>query len=101
MQTRVSQSQPWGFYRRNGHRLLCSDGIIRAAEFSPTPDTFFSVPACVRVNGKWASGYMTCEESRSGDRVYTFRHHTCHDDKLPAWPEHASDAMLILLDKAK
>ena len=84
--TSVRQTYPWGLFTRNGHRLLCSDGIIRAAELAPTADTFFSVPAKVRVCGKWVSGYYTTEENEAGTRVHTFRRHTCHADKLPEWP---------------
>lgn len=77
---------PWGLFTRCGHRLLCADGVIRAAELAATSDTFFSVPARVRVRGVWVSGYYTGEESSAGERVSAFRHHTCHADKLPEWP---------------
>jgi len=86
--THVTQSCPWGLYSRHGHRLLCSDGQVRAATLASTPDTFFSVPASVRVKGKTVSGYMTVEEAGGGKlRAYVFRHHTAHRDKLPAWPD--------------
>jgi hypothetical protein len=92
-QTYVKQLNPWGVYARNGHRLLCSDGKIRAAELALTADTYFSVPAKVRVNGVWVSGYCSIEsqtwtKSKQGDpwlSVYAFRHHACHSDKLPDW----------------
>ena len=85
--TSVTVTHPWGLYRPYGHRLLCSDGVIRAARLSATADTFFSVPASLRVNGKHVSGYMTVDEGPDGaTRAYTFRHHDKHADKLPAWP---------------
>jgi len=84
--TFTKQSFPWGLYFRTGHRLLCSDGKVRAAELAQTADTFFSVPANVRVNGKWVSGYYTLEENGACQRVHAFRHHTIHSDKLPEWP---------------
>jgi len=91
--TFVTQSRPWGLYLKNGHRLLCSDGKIRAAELAETADTFFSVPARVRVNGKSVSGYMTVQtrdgssvETGNNPNAYVFRHHTCHSDALPSWP---------------
>lgn len=85
--TYVSQSFPWGLYARNGHRLLCGDGIIRAAELAESADTFFSVPARVRVRGKWVSGYMTTEENENGESVYAFRSNDCHYDAIPQWPK--------------
>lgn len=83
--THVTQCFPFGLYTRTGHRLLCSDGQIRAATMASTPDTFFSVPASVRVKGRTISGYMTVEEV-GAVRAYAFRHHTQHNDRLPAWP---------------
>jgi len=85
--TYVKQTFPWGLFTRTGHKLLCADGKIRAAELAQTADTFFSVPAKVRVNGKWVSGYYTGEENEKGENVRAFRHHTAHADKLPAWPD--------------
>lgn len=84
--TYVTQSFQWGLYTPNGHRLLCSDGVIRAARLAQTADTFFSVPASIQVKGKHVTGYMTTEESDTGT-VYAFRHHNGQDDKLPAWPD--------------
>lgn len=98
--TFTKQSFPWGLFHRNGHRLLCSDGKIRSAELAQTADTFFSVPAKVRVNRKWVSGYYTGEENEAGERVCAFRHHTAHADKLPAWPDKFTPEHETLLSKA-
>lgn len=89
--TFITRSYPWGLHPRNGHRLLCSDGIIRAAELAETADTFFSVPASVRVNGRRVSGYMTVrakDDLSTEDTwaTYVFQHYDRHADKLPAWP---------------
>ena len=87
--TYLSRTFPWGLHLRNGHRLLCSDGKIRAAELAPTADTFFSIPARVRVNGRTISGYATTDKTSDCDDrngVYTFRHHDKHADALPEWP---------------
>ena len=90
--TYVTSSQPFGLYYRNGHRLLCSDGVIRSAELAKTADTFFSVPARVRVKGKWVSGYYTTAKNANwSETVCVFRHHTVHSDKLPAWPSQTGD----------
>ena len=62
--TFTKQSMPWGLYAKNGSRLLCSDGVIRAAELAETADTFFSVPASIRIKGKRVTGYYTGEEQQ-------------------------------------
>ena len=98
--TFTKQSFPWGLYQRNGHHLLCSDGKVRAAELAQTADTFFSVPAKVRVGGKWVSGYYTGEENEAGQRVHAFRHHTIHSDKLPDWPSRFTPEHEWLIAKA-
>lgn len=90
MKTRIITRQPWGIMPRNGHRLLCADGQIRAAELASTPDTFFSTPARVRFQGKWVSGYATTEtpyglsSSAPEGFAYVFRQHT--GGPLPDWP---------------
>lgn len=88
--THVSRSMPWGLYSRNGHRVLCSDGIIRAVEMSETADSFFSVPARLRIKGKWITGYVTTEESIdrsdwSSHVAWSFRQHDGQDTTLPDW----------------
>ncbi len=80
--TKINYSYPWGLIHRNGNRLLCADGKVRAAELAQCPDTFFSIPASVRVKGKWISGYATTDE-RDGQRVYTFMPHTVHHADAP------------------
>ena len=92
--TCIKRSYPWGLNTRSGHRLLCSDGKIRAAELSECPDTFFSTPARIRIKGKTVTGYMTIEETWNDDnnkydRVYSFRHHDNQGEKhsLPAWDD--------------
>jgi hypothetical protein len=52
---------PWGLY--TGGAALCSDGRVRRlTRISQTADTFFSVPAAVKVKGKTVSGYITFAE---------------------------------------
>lgn len=80
--TTINYSQPWGLIRRNGNRLLCADGKVRAAELAQCPDTYFSIPASVRIKGKRITGYATGDE-RDGQRVYTFRPHTVHYADAP------------------
>lgn len=43
-------------------RAICSDGKVRALRFrSGIADTFFSIPASVKVNGKTVAGFVTIE----------------------------------------
>jgi len=39
--------------------VLCSDGKRRSAFRLRTPDTFFSMPASIKIKGKTVSGYLT------------------------------------------
>lgn len=80
--TTINYTYPWGLIRRNGNRLLCADGTVRAAELAQCPDTFFSIPASVRVKGKRITGYATTVE-QDGQRVHTFRPHTVHYTTAP------------------
>lgn len=85
--TYITTRQPWGIVPRCGHRLLCADGVIRAAQLAPTPDTFFSHPASVRFKGKHVSGYMTTDTlsglSSDSPHVYVFRAH--NGSPAPLW----------------
>jgi len=88
--TYITCTMPWSLYTRNGHRAICADGVVRAVEMASTPDTFFSIPARCRIDGRWVSGYVTTHGnaiSRELDgfhgpdlppETYEFRHHTCH-----------------------
>lgn len=99
--TYVSRSYPWGLHPRNGHRLLCADGIIRSAELGETADTFFSIPASVRINGKRISGYASVEkDSTWKTEVYVFRHHTNQNAPLPSWPSSLEPSFDLLIAKA-
>lgn len=58
--TYVDQTTTWGLFLRA--RVLCADGVLRqTVRLSDTADTFFSVPASVKVGGKEVSGYITFE----------------------------------------
>ena len=84
--TYTKQSYPYGSYARTGHRLLCADGIIRAAKLSQCADTFSSIPASINHKGKHIVGFASCEEI-DGQRVYTFHAMDAHKDRFPfSWP---------------
>jgi len=42
---------------------MCSDGIQRVAKITGQPDTYFSVPAAVKIRGKTVTGFITCDEN--------------------------------------
>jgi hypothetical protein len=99
--TYVSRSYPWGLHPRNGHRLLCADGVVRAAELAETADTFFSIPASIRIKGKRVSGYASVEkDSTWKTEVWVFRHHTNQNAPLPAWPSSLDASFDPLIAKA-
>lgn len=76
-----------GFSRR-GSRALCSDGKIRSLSYlAQQADTFFSVPAAVKVGRRYVRGYVCTEEAASGQRAIAFRHLFGQDDILPKWPD--------------
>lgn len=79
--TYLVQSYPWGIYR--GGAALCSDGKVRKlARISQTADTFFSIPASVRVDGKTVSGYVTINDDVVQFRQYSYGKNA---GLLPAW----------------
>ncbi len=89
-----------GFKRsiaKHGHRLLCSDGKIRSAELAGEADTWFSIGARIRMNGKWVTGYATVDEHGSL-YVHVFRQHDGKTE-LPEWPPLFTGAYFDLLAK--
>lgn len=103
--THVTVTRPWGLYLRNGHRMLCADGVIRAVSSAATPDTFFSVPASIRIKGKTYSGYWSTADTQwtktrhdNFHTVYVFHPHTGQGCPLPEWPD--GDAKNALIDSA-
>lgn len=69
--TYLTQSFPWGVYV--GGRAKCSDGKVRTlSRIAQTADTFFSVPATVKVKGRSVAGYI----SLSDEEVVTFHAYT-------------------------
>lgn len=53
-------SYPGGGMHRRGVALF-SDGKSRRVR-AGIPDTFFSIPAHARINGRYTSGFLTCDE---------------------------------------
>lgn len=101
--TGLTTRMPWGLIEARGSRVLCSDGKIRAPHWvASTADTFFSVPASVRVKGKVITGYVTAENfCGTIDVVTLFRQHDGQEDKgLPVWPDRLSPEYETLIRSA-
>ena len=51
-------------YPRGGQtrrcKALCADGKVRVV-WAGIPDTYFSIPAHARINGRYARGFLTME----------------------------------------
>ena len=91
--------RPWGLYRRAGSRVLCADGKIRAlAYLGNAPDTYFSIPAAIVAGKRYVSGYVTTEESESGDAAFAFRAHT--HIGFASWPDRYTPEHNALVAKA-
>ena len=75
--TSLTQSFPWGTYV--GGRALCSDGKVRALKrIAQTADTWFSVPASVKVKGYTVAGYISIDD----DGVVKFHSYTYRKNGL-------------------
>lgn len=89
-----------GFERR-GSRALCSDGKVRSLSYlAQQADTYFSIPAAVKVGRKYVRGYVCTEESESGQRAVAFRHLVGYEDALPKWPDRFTEEHNNLLKAA-
>ena len=61
--TSITMTQPWGVYVTA--KAMCSDGKVRkVSRIAQTADSFDSVPASVRVNGKHIAGFITVETEK-------------------------------------
>lgn len=91
--TSITRNYPWGLNVKA--RVLCSDGKVRAtARLAETADTFFSIPAAVKVKGKTVAGFVTLEtlkgysvESEGDPAVLKFVPYLYrkNGDLLPKW----------------
>lgn len=60
--TELTVERPWGWYLSG--RAFCPDGKVRAlARISTTADSFYSVPAAVKVAGRTVSGFVSIEDT--------------------------------------
>jgi len=62
---------PWNI-QTHVTRAMCEDGRRRYARITSTPDTFFSIPARVQVQGKTVSGFITGTETDDFQQDYKF-----------------------------
>lgn len=70
------------------HKVLCSDGVTRVAQITNYPDTYFSVPARVKVSGHTVTGFV-CHIGFPGEEVLQFTPNAWMRNAkyLPNWPE--------------
>lgn len=83
--TYLEVTRPWGICVAGA--ALCADGKVRRlARISDTADTFFSVPAAVKVRGRTVSGYVTVDTANDDTAtVYFLRYdYGRNADALPA-----------------
>lgn len=73
--------------------LTCPDGVVRTARVksyrydgSPAADTWFSVPASIRVRGKYIVGYMTVDDAATATGGNAFRVMDSHRHLAPTFP---------------
>jgi hypothetical protein len=71
--TSLIVQMPWSVFV--GGHVMCSDGKVRKiSRISQTADTFFSIPASVKVKGKTVAGYVTFSDDETATFVaYTYR----------------------------
>ena len=72
--TAIYRDRPgrWGPTLTKVVDALCEDGRRRTARVTGEADTFFSVPASVKVAGKSVSGFITGRESEENQQDYEF-----------------------------
>ena len=78
-------SRGWGGMeiRTSVRKALCSDGIRRYAKLTAEPDTWFSIPASIKVQGKTVTGFVTSADD--GDIYFTANKFGKNGDLLPGW----------------
>lgn len=101
--TNLSHVGPWQIPHRRGSRVLCSDGKIRSlSRVAICADTYFSLPAGIKVKGKYVRGYVTTEEEGNAPYrcAYSFRQYNGHGSALPDWPQSFTPEHDSLIEKA-
>lgn len=67
-------------------KCLCSDGVRRTAWVSGQADTWFSIPARVKVKGKTVSGYVTGRDFDHPNDLEFHQYLYCKNHNLlPKW----------------
>lgn len=74
----------------NGAKALCADGKIRSVWTAKQADTYFSVPAAVRIKGKRYTGYVTQDDGNLTQGIpeggaLIFRPHIGQDCETLKW----------------
>ena len=61
----------------SGGAALCPDGVVRKLKrIAITPDTFFSIPAAVSVQGRTVSGFVSVDTANDPECTVIFTAYT-------------------------
>jgi hypothetical protein len=52
------------------NKCLCADGNRRTVYITGEADSYFSIPAATRVNGKYVAGYLSSDDSEEKNLVF-------------------------------
>ena len=82
------------------HAALCADGKVRSAQVTNHPDTFFSVPARVKVNSKTVTGILYIAKEWTGTPQIQFTPDRWRKNArlLPHWLVTAGYHVLVCKD---
>ena len=76
-------------------RCPCDDNETRLVDITGEPDTMFSVPARVRVRGKWVSGFVMFDSGAYLPEGPRFAHHSGAKNGALIRPEPYKDARVM------
>lgn len=81
----------WGGQAGGIYDVLCSDGKVRRATVTREADTFFTLPARVKVNGRTVTGHVYVNELDYPEPVWCFSAYAYlrNADALPEWPKNS------------
>lgn len=89
MEQELAKTHHWGPWQIPWKvtKCLCSDGVRRTAWITSEADTYFSIPARVKVKGKTVSGYVTGRETEDLKPDSEFRQYLYakNANLLPEW----------------
>ncbi len=85
MKARIVTTGLWQVFHHAEH-VLCADGKRRYATLAPEADTWFSVPASVKVHGKTVRGYICAVTFHEDDMAFHPYLYCKNAKELPEYP---------------